>query len=128
MSAQRILLVEDDRFLRRACETALRQRGFAVSGVVDGEEALRAIEASAPDLVLLDLLMPKVTGLEVLRTLRARPETQALPVLILSNSSREQDMEEIRQLGVAGYYVKADLSLQELGDRIQRLLGPEPDR
>lgn len=126
MSGQRILLVEDDRFLRRACETALRQRGFAVSSAVDGDEALRAIEASAPDLVLLDLLMPRVTGLEVLRTLRARPETKALPVLVLSNSSREQDMEEIRQLGVAGYYVKADLSLQELGDRIERLLGTEP--
>ena len=122
MSAQRILLVEDDRFLRRACETALRQRGFTVSSAVDGEEALRAIETSAPDLVLLDLLMPKLTGLEVLRTLRARPETRALPVLVLSNSSRERDMEEIRQLGVAGYYVKADLSLQELGDRIQGLL------
>jgi len=123
MTAPRILLVEDDRFLRRACETALRQRGFTVTSAVDGEEALRAIETSPPDLVLLDLLMPKVTGLEVLRTLRARPETEALPVLILSNSSREQDMDEIRQLGVAGYYVKADMSLQELGDRIRQLLG-----
>lgn len=128
MSGERILLVEDDRFLRRACETALRQRGFTVASAVNGEEALRAIEASPPDLVLLDLLMPKVTGLEVLRTLRARPETQSLPVLILSNSSREQDMEEIRELGVAGYYVKADLSLQELGDRIERLLRTERAR
>ena len=122
MSGRRILLVEDDRYLRRACETALRQRGFAVSSAVDGAAALDAIATELPDLVLLDLLMPRVTGLEVLRSLRSRPETRALPVLILSNSSREQDLEEIKQLGVAGYYVKSDLSLQELGDRIQRLL------
>lgn len=122
MSGARILLVEDDRYLRRACETALRQRGFAVSSAVDGAAALDAIASELPDLVLLDLLMPRVTGLEVLRSLRSRPETRALPVLILSNSSREQDLEEIKQLGVAGYYVKSDLSLQELGDRIERLL------
>ena len=121
-SGARILLVEDDRYLRRACETALRQRGFTVASAVDGAEALTAIAASPPDLVLLDLLMPKVTGLEVLRSLRARPETRALPVLILSNSSREQDLDEIKQLGVVGYYVKSDLSLQELGDRVSRLL------
>ena len=122
MSGARILLVEDDRYLRRACETALRQRGFAVSSAVDGEEALDAIASELPDLVLLDLLMPKVTGLEVLRSLRSRPETRALRVLILSNSSREQDLEEIKQLGVDGYYVKSDLSLRELGDRVERLL------
>ena len=122
MSGARILLVEDDRYLRRACETALRQRGFAVSSAVDGAEALDAIASELPDLVLLDLLMPKVTGLEVLRSLRSRPETQALRVLILSNSSREQDLEEIKQLGVVGYYVKSDLSLRELGDRVERLL------
>ena len=122
MSGARILLVEDDRYLRRACETALRQRGFTVSSAVDGAAALDAIASELPDLVLLDLLMPKVTGLEVLRSLRSRPETRALRVLILSNSSREQDLEEIKQLGVAGYYVKSDLSLRELGDRVERLL------
>jgi CheY-like chemotaxis protein len=122
MSGARILLVEDDRYLRRACETALRQRGFTVSSAVDGAAALDAIASQLPDLVLLDLLMPKVTGLEVLRSLRSRPETRALRVLILSNSSREQDLEEIKQLGVDGYYVKSDLSLRELGDRVERLL------
>ena len=122
MSGARILLVEDDRYLRRACETALRQRGFTVSSAVDGAAALDAIASQLPDLVLLDLLMPKVTGLEVLRSLRSRPETRALRVLVLSNSSREQDLEEIKQLGVDGYYVKSDLSLRELGDRVERLL------
>lgn len=122
MAGRRILLVEDDRFLRRACEVSLRQRGFVVTAASDGEEALRQVRAEVPDLILLDLLMPKLTGIEVLKALRAEEATRGIRVLILSNSSREQDLEEIKTLGVSGYFVKADLSLQELGDRVAGLL------
>jgi CheY-like chemotaxis protein len=122
MTARRILLVEDDRFLRRACEVSLRQRGYVVTTAVDGEEALRKVGAERPDLILLDLLMPKMTGTEVLKALRAEKATREIRVLILSNSSREQDIEEINALGVSGYFVKADLSLQTLGDMVARLL------
>jgi CheY-like chemotaxis protein len=122
MTAGRILLVEDDRFLRRACEVSLRQRGFVVTTAADGEEALRKVRAELPDLILLDLLMPKMTGTEVLKALRAEEATREIRVLILSNSSREQDVEEIKALGVSGYFVKADLSLQTLGDMVARLL------
>ena len=118
----RILLVEDDRFLRRAAEASLRQRGFAVTVAADGEEALVKVRAEIPDLILLDLLMPKVTGMEVLRALRAEEATKEIRVLILSNSSREQDLEAIKELGVTDYLVKANLSLQELGDRVAQLL------
>jgi len=122
MTARRILLVEDDRFLRRAGEISLRQRGFVVTTAADGDEALRKVRAEPPDLVLLDLLMPKMTGIEVLKTLRAEEATREIRVLILSNSSREEDVEEIKTLGVSGYFVKADLSLQALGDMVARLL------
>ena len=122
MTARRVLLVEDDRFLRRACEISLRQRGFAFTTAADGEEALRNVRADPPDLILLDLLMPKMTGIEVLKTLRAEEATREIRVLILSNSSREEDVEEIKTLGVSGYFVKADLSLQVLGDMVARLL------
>jgi two-component system phosphate regulon response regulator PhoB/two-component system alkaline phosphatase synthesis response regulator PhoP len=121
-TAKRILLVEDDRFLRRACEASLRQRGFTVIAAADGEEGLRQGRAEHPDLILLDLLMPKLAGVEVLRALKADPETKAIPVLILSNSSREQDVSEVISLGAVDYWVKADLSLKELGDRVARLL------
>ena len=122
MTARRILLVEDDRFLRRACEVSLRQRGYVVTTAVDGEEALRKVGAERPDLILLDLLMPKMTGTEVLKALRAEKATREIRVLILSNSSREEDIEEINALGVSGYFVKADLSLQALGEMVARLL------
>jgi len=88
----------------------------------DGEEGLQLARAEVPDLILLDMLMPKLSGLEMLRALKAEEKTRAIPVLILSNSSREADIEEAMKLGAVGYLVKADLSLQELGDRVQALL------
>jgi CheY-like chemotaxis protein len=122
VNEKRILLVEDDRFLRRACEGSLRQRGFTMLTAINGEEGLQLARAEVPDLILLDMLMPKLSGLEMLRALKAEEKTRAIPVLILSNSSREADIEEAMKLGAVGYLVKADLSLQELGDRVQGLL------
>ncbi len=119
---KRVLLVEDDRFLRRACEKSLRQQGFTVSSAADGEEALRAVRAEPPDLILLDILMPKLTGIEVLRALKSDEKTRAIPVVVLTNSSKETDVHEIETLGVAGYLVKANLSLQELGHQVKQLL------
>jgi len=119
---KRILLVEDDRFLRRACEGSMRQRGFTVLTATDGEEGLRLARAEIPDLILLDMLMPKLSGLEMLRALRAEMATRTIPVLVLSNSSREGDMQEAMKLGAVGYLVKAELSLQELGERVERIL------
>ncbi len=122
-TGKRILLVEDDRFLRRACEVSLKQRGFAVTTAVDGEEGLRLARSERPDLILLDMLMPKLSGLEVLKALRGDETTRALRVLVLSNSSREQDVQEVTRLGVEGYLVKSNLSLQALGDEVNRILG-----
>jgi two-component system OmpR family response regulator len=120
---KRILLVEDDRFLRRACEASLTQRGFLVITANDGEEGLRLAKSEPFDLILLDLLMPKKPGIEVLAELRAEGSPKAnIPVVILSNSSREEDKRRAVELGVVGYYVKANLSLKALGDEIERLL------
>jgi len=121
-TGQPILLVEDDPFLRRACEASLRRRGFTVLAAGDGEAALRLIRARRPALVLLDLLMPKMTGVELLRALRQEEATRDVRVLVLSNSSNERDVDEVMRLGATGYLVKANLSLQELGAHVARLL------
>lgn len=121
-----ILVAEDDRFLRRAAELALKQRGFSVLLAEDGCQALELIRQSQPDLVLLDVLMPRMTGIEVLRALRADDSTRRVPVLILSNSSKELDVHTANDLGVEGYWIKANLSLKELGDRVTAIL--EGDR
>lgn len=118
----RVLLIEDDKFLRLACEASLRQRGFEVSSAVDGVEGLRlATTPPFAHVVLLDLLMPKMTGIEVLRALKKDAATASIPVVILSNSSREEDKRAAVQLGAAGYYVKSNLSLKELAAHVERL-------
>jgi two-component system, OmpR family, phosphate regulon response regulator PhoB len=122
MNPKRVLLVEDDRFLRRACEKSLQLQGFTVSTAPDGEEALRAIRADPPDIILLDLLMPKVSGFEVLKDIRSDEKTRSIPVIILTNSSKETDIREIQSLGVTGYLVKANLSLEELGSQVKQAL------
>jgi CheY-like chemotaxis protein len=121
-SARRVLLAEDDRFLRKAAETALKRHGFAVVPAVDGEEALRLARAEPPDLVLLDLIMPKMQGFEVLRALKADPGTAPIPVVILSNLGQEGDVKQAMEAGAAGYFVKANLSLQDLVKRVGELV------
>lgn len=121
-TGKRVLIVEDDRFLRRACQARLEQQGYTILTAADGEEALRIARTEIPDLILLDLLMPKLNGLEVLRVLRSEEGTRTIPVLVLSNSSRQEDVETIRNLGISGYYVKANLSLQDLSTQVKSLL------
>jgi len=117
-----ILLAEDDRFLRRACETKLKQAGFNVRVAVDGEEALTMAREQSPDLLLLDLLMPRRDGLSVLATLRGDPKTKEIPVVIMSNSSKDLERQKAASLGVVDYWIKSNLSLQELCDRVSDLL------
>jgi CheY-like chemotaxis protein len=122
--APRVLLVEDDKFLRKACEASLKQRGFDVTSATEGDAGLALARTEPyPDIVLLDLLMPKLPGIEVLRALRGDPATAGIPVLILSNSSRDEDKRQALQLGAAGYYVKANLSLKDLAAEVERLVG-----
>ena len=110
----RVLLVEDDRFLRRAGEAALRKAGITVVTAVDGEDALRVARAEAPDLILLDVVMPKLNGFEVLKALKADPLTREIDVIMLSNLRQEVDVAAAMAAGARDYLVKANLSLSAL--------------
>jgi CheY-like chemotaxis protein len=118
MKNARILLIEDDKFLRRACEVSLKKRGFTVLTAIDGEDGLQQARAGIPNLILLDMLMPKLSGIETLEALKKDEQTRSIPVVILSNSSIDSDMQKAKSLGAIGYLVKASLSLRELGDRV----------
>jgi len=121
---KRILLAEDDRFLRKAAEVTLRRHGFTVLTASDGEAALQMVRAETPDLVLLDLIMPRLQGFEVLRTLKQDPATEAIPVIVLSNLGQPSDVQQAMEEGAAAYFVKADLSLQALVQRVEEALQP----
>lgn len=116
--ARRVLLAEDDRFLRRAAEARLRQHGLEVLTAADGEEALRLARAEPLDLILLDVIMPKLQGFEVLKALKQDEATARIPVIVLSNLGQERDVAQAMALGAVAFLVKAHLSLQDLVDRV----------
>lgn len=122
-TAKRILLVEDDRFLRKAAEATLRRQGYEVLTAADGEEALRVARESPPDLLLLDLIMPKLQGFEVLRRLKADPATAGIPVIVLSNLGQDRDVQQALAAGAVAYHVKANLSLEALAKHVAEALG-----
>ena len=112
--AERILLAEDDRILRKAGETALRNKGYEVVAAVDGEDALAKAREAPPDLVLLDVMMPKIHGFDVLRGLKGDPRLRDIPVIMLTNLEQASDIKRAADGGAHGYLVKSNLDLEQL--------------
>jgi CheY-like chemotaxis protein len=119
---RRILLVEDDRFLRKAAETTLKQQGYTVITAAEGEEALRVARSQPLDLILLDVIMPKLNGFQVLNALKKDAATAHIPVIILSNLGQDRDVQQAMEAGATAYFIKADLSLQALVQRVDEAL------
>lgn len=103
----KLLLVEDDSLLIRLYQKRFTKDGHEVVSARDGEEGLVLIEREQPDLVLLDVMMPKLSGLEMLERIKANPATRSVPVIILSNVSGETEQERALELGAVAYIVKS---------------------
>jgi DNA-binding response OmpR family regulator len=120
---RRILFIEDDRLIADMYRLKLESEGWNVEVAPDGEAGVRQAIANPPDLVLLDVLLPRLDGIEVLRLLRADRNTRTVPVLILSNAvgigGRE---EEARALGIVDWVVKANITPSSLAARVARIL------
>lgn len=110
----KILFIEDDRAIARAIEFRLTQESYKLILARDGEEGLAKAEKHHPDLILLDIILPKMNGLEVLKKLKEQEKTKAIDVVIFSNLSQREDIKKAEKYGVVGYYVKSDLSTDEL--------------
>ncbi|MDD4761862.1 MAG: response regulator [Candidatus Pacebacteria bacterium] len=121
-SGKNVLLVEDDAFLNSLMKTKLERSGISVNLVTDGEEALKILETFKPDLILLDLILPKKSGFEVLESIQASPQLNKMPVIILSNLGQESDVSKGRQLGAVEYFVKAKTSIDELVSKVAEFL------
>lgn len=118
-----IVLVEDDTFLQRLYETKFKSEGFTVHCVSDGEKGLAVIREIKPDIVLLDLDLPKLDGMSVLQALRSDSSFINLPVIMLTNSSNQQRIEQARGLGVSEYLIKAHFLPSEVVAKVRTLLG-----
>jgi CheY-like chemotaxis protein len=107
----KILLIEDSRFQRIANERALLKAGYAVVQAGDGEEGLRVAREKVPDLILLDMMLPRVSGLEVLRTLKSDVLVKHIPVIVLSGLGQANEAKLLKE-GAAAFVVKSEKSLE----------------
>jgi DNA-binding response OmpR family regulator len=119
----RILLVEDDDALANVYVTRLQAEGFDVRRVSNGEEALATALTYKPNLVVLDVMMPKVSGFDVLDILRNTPETANLKIIMLTALSQSSDQERAKSLGADDYLVKSQVVIADVIDRIRHHLG-----
>jgi CheY-like chemotaxis protein len=113
----KILLVEDSKFLRLATERALARAGYEVCSAADGEEALRTAQMKLPDLILLDMLLPKMSGLDVLKALKKDASTKAIPVVVISGMT-EKNAARLQADGAMGFLEKSTLEMDKGPERL----------
>ena len=123
---KRILVVEDSRNIAAMISLCLEEEGYEVILREDSIEAVRSAFEEAPDLVLLDLVLPRMSGLTVLRALRDNPMTSGLPVIVISARAQKEDIQEAYSLGADDYLVKP-FTPSELTERISSLLRRDMD-
>jgi DNA-binding response OmpR family regulator len=116
-----ILIAEDERDIRELLDFTLRYNGYEVIAASNGEEALELIQREMPDLILLDVRMPRIDGYEVCKALKAEPTTSSIPVVFLSAKGQEAEVEAGMQLGAEAYILKP-FSPNELASRVGDLL------
>lgn len=117
-----VLLVEDDVFLSGIYQKKFEMEGFKVSTADNGEAGLQAAKKKKPDIILLDVLLPKLDGFAVLEKLKKDPEVKGIPVILLTNLGQKDDVEKGLEQGAADYLIKAHFKPSEVVDKINKIL------
>lgn len=118
-----ILIVEDDPTLQKTLSAALEKEGYQIKQALDGEIALRTAKERELDLILLDLILPKYDGFEVLAELKKDEATKSIPVVVLTNLETSEDVQKALSLGATTYLVKANYNLQDVLEKVKKSLG-----
>lgn len=119
---KKILIIEDDKFLRELIVQKLIKEGYDAAEAIDGEEGIKKVKTVKPDLVLLDLILPGIDGFEVLTRMKEDPSLVQIPVIILSNLGQKDDVERGLKLGAVDYLIKAHFTPREIIDKIRNTL------
>lgn len=122
ISGVKIMLIEDDAFLSSLASGRLEKEGFQVSTVTDGVQAFKLLESDIPDLILLDIILPGMSGFEVLKKIKADPKYEGISVIIFSNLGQDHEITEARELGADDFLIKAKFTLKEVVDKIYVIL------
>ena len=118
----RVLVVEDEEFLVRALKDNLESEGCAVDAAMNGEEAMEQLRKSRPNIILLDLLMPKKDGFYVLEEVKKNPEWKLIPVIILSNLGGDAEIKRALEMGADDYFVKSQHPIEEVIEKVKEYL------
>ncbi|MDD5693624.1 MAG: response regulator [Patescibacteria group bacterium] len=124
MSKARILIVEDEPSLQSALKNKMEVEGFDVETAKNGLEGVEAVKRSVPDLILLDMVMPVMDGLTMLKNIRESESSKNVPVIILSNLSDSQELVKAMQTETFDYLIKSDVSLEEIIGKVNDKLDP----
>ena len=119
---KKILFIEDESSLQKTFGEILRQEGYEVISALDGETGLRLAKEKKPDLILLDLILPKMNGFDALEKIKEDPEIKEIPVIVLTNLERMADVDRAIELGATTYLVKAQYNLEEVVEKIKKTL------
>jgi len=119
---KKILFVEDEPALQKILGEASSKKGYQVIPALDGEIGLRLVKVKKPDLILLDLLLPKIDGFEVLKKVKEDPETREIPVIVLTNLEGIEDVDKALERGATTYLVKENYNLEEVVEKIKKAL------
>lgn len=117
---KKILFIEDEAAIHKTLSDALEKEEYEIISALDGEIGLRLAKEKAPDLILLDLVLPKIDGFEVLKSLKANTETERIPVIVLTNLEQMEDIQKAIDLGARTYLVKSNYDLKEVVDKIKK--------
>ena len=121
--AKKILIVEDDEILIGLLQKKLTSLGYEIYLAKDGEVGLVLMREKKPDLVLLDIVMPKMNGLEVLSKVKEDPNFKKIPIIVISNSGQPVELDKIKKLGARDWLIKTDFDLQELVGKVKKQIG-----
>ena len=121
--AKKILIIEDEEILLNILQKKLTQEGYEVSTVTDGEEGLKKIKEVKPDLILLDIIMPKMDGFEVMEEVIKDEELKKIPIIIVSNSGQPVEIERAQKLGAKDWLIKTEFEPQEVIDKVVKVIG-----
>ena len=120
---KKILIIEDDHDVRELYAEVLRDEGFDVQEAVDGRSGLAKVLEDGYDLLLLDIMLPKFDGLEVLKTIKEKAKVKGIPVILLTNLGRESIIKEGFSLGANGYLIKSEHTPEEIVEEVKKFLG-----
>lgn len=118
----KILVVEDDSFLVTAYKAKLTKEGFEVLIATDGQEALDILAKDKPELILMDLVMPRMDGFTALAEIRKREDLKGIPIIVTSNLGQQEDIKRAKELGATDFVTKSDMSLTDLVAKLQGIL------